>query len=68
MGLDVIPKKTLSNLLTSNDLIAWQDLEVISSFWGTEGGNTVFIKCKDNNRLFRCMHLAKMALVGKYKE
>ena len=68
LGLDVIPKRTLLTVFSYLDLIAWQDLEVVHSFWGAEGGNTIFIKCKDNKRLFRCMHLAKKVLPGKFKE
>jgi murein DD-endopeptidase MepM/ murein hydrolase activator NlpD len=68
LGLDVIPQRTLLNLLSWNWLIAWQDLQITSAPWGPEGGNTIFIRCPNNKRLFRCMHLAQKGIVGQYKE
>lgn len=63
LGLDVIPDAS-----SGNNLIAWQDLEVKECFFGKEGGNTIFIKCPNNHRLFRCMHLAQPGKNGIYKE
>lgn len=61
LGLDVIAKE-------GTPLLAWQALEIISSYVGKEGGNTALIKCPNNTRLFRIMHLKAKAVPGKYKE
>lgn len=47
---------------------AWQDLEVVRFLVGVQGGNTIFIKCPNNPRLFRIMHLNASVKPGKYKE
>jgi murein DD-endopeptidase MepM/ murein hydrolase activator NlpD len=61
IGLDVIAPE-------GTPIFAWQDLEVISSVFGRDGGNTIFVKCPNNKRLFRLMHLQFSILPGKYKE
>lgn len=61
LGLDVICP-------TGTPIVAWQSLEVISAYYGKEGGNTALIKCPGNTRLFRIMHLKAKAVPGKYKE
>lgn len=61
IGLDIIAEK-------GTPIYAWQDLEVINSFFGKDGGNTIWVKCPWNKRLFRLMHLQFKVLPGKYKE
>lgn len=61
LGLDVIAEK-------GTPVYAWQDLEIVNSYWGPEGGNTIQIKCPNNKRLFRIMHLQFAPIAGKYKE
>lgn len=61
IGLDVIAEK-------GTPIYAWQDLEVINSLVGNDGGNTIWIKCPNNKRLFRIMHLQFLVMKGKYKE
>jgi murein DD-endopeptidase MepM/ murein hydrolase activator NlpD len=53
---------------TGTPIVAWQDLEIIKAFVGKEGGNTAWIKCPHNIRLFRIMHLFSAAKEGNYKE
>jgi murein DD-endopeptidase MepM/ murein hydrolase activator NlpD len=61
LGLDVIAP-------VGTPICAWQDLEVINYAYGQEGGNTIQIKCKNNKRLFRLMHLLHSVKKGMYKE
>jgi len=61
IGLDIIAPE-------GEPIFAWQDLEVISSEYGRDGGNTILIKCPNNKRLFRLMHLQFQIIKGKYKE
>lgn len=61
LGLDIIAP-------LGTPIYAWQDLTVIDSYFGKEGGNTILIKCPNNKRLFRLMHLQFPILIGKYKE
>ena len=61
LGLDIIePSGTWG--------VAWQDLDVIKYSYGQEGGNTILIKCPNNPRLFRLMHLLHSVKTGHYKE
>ena len=61
LGLDIIcPAGT--------PIRAWQDLAVVNFMVGSEGGNTIQIKCPNNPRLFRLMHLLKPVNCGQYKE
>lgn len=61
LGLDVIAP-------AGTPLYAWQDLSIVATLYGPQGGNTAFILCNGNKRLFRVMHLQKPAKSGKYKE
>lgn len=61
LGLDVIAPD-------GTPIFAWQDLEVISSYFGQDGGNTVLIKTPNNKRLFRLLHLKFSIIPGKYRE
>lgn len=61
LGLDVIAPK-------GEPIYAWQNLTVVKSFFGKDGGNTILIKCPNNKRLFRLMHLQFLVLPGSYKE
>jgi murein DD-endopeptidase MepM/ murein hydrolase activator NlpD len=61
LGLDVVAPQGMP-------ILAWQDLEIVHARVGKEGGNTAWIKCPNNKRLFRIMHLQKPARIGKYKE
>lgn len=61
LGLDVVCN-------SGTPIIAWQDLEVIKFMIGQEGGNTIWVKCPNNSRMFRLMHLLNPVKVGKYKE
>lgn len=61
LGLDVIAP-------AGTPLYAWQDLSITATLYGPQGGNTAFIICNGNKRLFRVMHLLKPAKTGKYKE
>lgn len=61
LGLDIVcPSGT--------PIVAWTDLSIISSYFGSEGGNTVQIKCPNNPTLFRMCHLQKPGICGKYKQ
>jgi murein DD-endopeptidase MepM/ murein hydrolase activator NlpD len=64
LGLDLIPQFSLLR----TPIIAWQDLEVTRAFKGAEGGNTIWIKCPNNARLFRCLHLLQPGKTGHFKE
>lgn len=61
LGLDVIAP-------LGTPIYAWQDLTVVQFMVGAQGGNTIFVKCPNNPRLFRLMHLQKSVKVGNYKE
>ncbi len=61
LGLDVIAP-------VNTPVLAWQDLTVIKSCYGVEGGYTAFVKCPNNKRLFRILHLECLATVGSYKQ
>ena len=61
LGLDVIAVK-------GTPIYAWQDLEITKFLVGVDGGNTIWIRCKNNKRLFRIMHLNEPVKTGKYKE
>lgn len=61
LGLDV-------SAPAGTPIYAWQDLTVSEFRVGKEGGNTIFVKCNNNKRLFRLMHLQKKVAVRKYKE
>lgn len=61
IGLDIIAPK-------GTPIYAWQDMEIISSICGRDGGNTIFIKHKNNKRLIRLLHLQFPIIPGKYKE
>jgi murein DD-endopeptidase MepM/ murein hydrolase activator NlpD len=61
LGLDVIAPK-------GTPIVAWQDLQVINYKYGKEGGNTILVKCANNKRIFRLMHLLKPVNIGIYKE
>ena len=59
LGLDIICP-------TGSILYAWDDLEVVKTMKGVQGGNTIWAKC--DGKLIRFMHLSKMSPVGKYHE
>ena len=61
LGIDIICS-------SGTPIVAWQDLEVIKFMVGAEGGNTIWVKCPNNPRLFRLMHLLNPVKVGKYKQ
>lgn len=61
LGLDIIAP-------SGTPILAWQDLDVVRSTVGIEGGNTIFVKCPNNKRLFRLMHLLNPVKVGHYKQ
>ena len=61
LGLDVIAP-------AGTPIVAWQDLSVASFMVGAEGGNTIQVRCPNNPRMFRLMHLLKPVTCGKYKE
>lgn len=61
LGIDIIAP-------AGTPIYAWQDLEVVNYMWGVQGGNTIQVKCPNNPRLFRLMHLKNKVLPGKYKE
>jgi murein DD-endopeptidase MepM/ murein hydrolase activator NlpD len=61
IGLDLIAPQ-------GTPIYAWQDLTVIKSMVGLEGGNTAWIKVPNNKRMFRLLHLQFKILEGKYKE
>jgi murein DD-endopeptidase MepM/ murein hydrolase activator NlpD len=61
IGLDLIAPE-------GTPIYAWQDLKIINSYYGTDGGNTILIKCPNNKRLFRILHLQFPIISGKYKE
>lgn len=61
LGLDVIAP-------IGTPVLAWQGLTVTNYFWGFEGGNTIFVKCPNNPRLFRLMHLQHSVRKGFYNE
>lgn len=61
LGLDIIAP-------SGTPIYAWQDLKVVATLYGPQGGNTAYITCPNNKRLFRLMHLQKPAKVGIYKE
>jgi murein DD-endopeptidase MepM/ murein hydrolase activator NlpD len=61
LGLDVIAP-------AGTPIIAWQDLAVTSFMNGPEGGYTIQVRCANNPRMFRLMHLQRPVACGKYKE
>ena len=61
LGLDLIAP-------AGTPIYAWQDLEITNAICGIQGGFTAWIKCVNNIRLFRIMHLQVRAKKGKYKE
>lgn len=61
LGVDVIAPE-------GTPIYAWQDLEVVNSLVGKDGGNTIWVKCPYNKRLHRLLHLQFSVLKGKYKE
>lgn len=61
LGLDVI-------IPVNTPIYAWKNLNVIQAKYGTEGGNTAFIKVDGEVPLFRLMHLNAPAKTGHYKE
>lgn len=61
LGLDVI-------VPVNTPIYAWKNLNVIQAKYGTEGGNTAFIKVDGELPLFRLMHLNVPAKTGHYKE
>jgi hypothetical protein len=59
LGLDIVcPLNT--------EIIAWEDLTVSNAFFGTQGGNTIWVKT--DGKLFRFMHLSKPGKTGTYKK
>jgi murein DD-endopeptidase MepM/ murein hydrolase activator NlpD len=61
LGLDVIAP-------SGTPILAWQDLTVVKFAVGKEGGNTAYVLCPGNKRLFRLMHLKSAVKPGKYKQ
>lgn len=61
LGLDLIAP-------VNTPIFAWQDLVVIKTFYGFDGGYTALVKCPNNKRLFRLMHLERLSSVGSFKE
>lgn len=59
LGLDIICP-------VGSILYAWDDLEVVQTMKGVQGGNTIWAKC--DGKLIRFMHLSKMSPKGKYHE
>jgi murein DD-endopeptidase MepM/ murein hydrolase activator NlpD len=61
LGLDII-------IPVGIPIYAWQDLKITSVSVGSQGGNTAFVKCNNNPRLFRLLHLREKPKIGNYKE
>ncbi len=61
LGLDIIAP-------SGTPILAWQTLDIIDSYYGLDGGNTALIRCPNNKRLFRIMHLQFRARIGRYQE
>ena len=59
LGLDIICP-------VGSILYAWDEIEVVKTMRGVQGGNTIWAKC--DGKLIRFMHLSKMSPVGKYHE